>query len=68
MIEAGLTAVSLFGNYLNCRKKRICFLLWICCNIGWAAIDITTGSYSRAILDVVQIGFSVYGFREWGSP
>ena len=65
MIEAGLTAISLFGNYLNCRKKRFCFLLWIVCNIGWASIDVLSGAYSRAVLDVVQIAFSVYGYREW---
>ena len=66
MIQAGLTAVSLFGNFLNCRRKRVCFLLWIFCNIGWAIIDIAAASYSRAILDIVQIAFSLYGYREWG--
>lgn len=60
-----LTAISLFGNFLNCRRKRICFLLWIGCNVGWLMIDITNAVYSRAILDAVQIAFAVYGFKEW---
>jgi nicotinamide riboside transporter PnuC len=67
VLETGLTAISLFGNYLNCRKKRCCFLLWIGCNIGWASVDILSGAYSRAVLDIVQIAFSLYGYREWGS-
>lgn len=61
-----LTAISLLGNWLNCRKVRACFVLWITCNLGWTWIDITGGVYSRAILDVVQIGFSVYGLWKWG--
>lgn len=61
-----LTAISLFGNWLNCRKVRACFVLWIACNLGWTWIDITGGVYSRAILDAVQIGFSIYGLWKWG--
>lgn len=65
MIQIILTAISLFGNYLNCRKVRMCFIVWIICNIGWAIIDIAAGSYSRAVLDIVQTLFSIYGFKEW---
>lgn len=65
MIQAILTAISLFGNYLNCKKYKVCFLLWIGCNIGWATIDIMAGAYSRALLDIVQIGFSIYGYKKW---
>lgn len=65
MIQAILTAVSLFGNYLNCRKVRCCFVIWIACNMGWMIIDITSGSYSRAVLDIVQTFFAIYGYKEW---
>lgn len=60
-----LTIVSLIGNYLNCRKIRICFVVWIACNVGWILIDFYNAVYSRAVLDLVQIGFSVYGLNKW---
>lgn len=65
MLQTILTIISLFGNYLNCRKMRICFLLWIICNIGWIYVDFSNQAYSRMVLDAVQIGFSVYGFINW---
>ena len=60
-----LTAISLIGNYLNCRRFRICFIIWFICNMGWLAYDVLNGVYSRAILDAVQSCFCVYGFIEW---
>lgn len=66
MFQTVLTIISLVGNYLNCRKLRICFVLWIVCNIGWIYVDFNLGAYSRMILDAVQIGFSFYGYRNWG--
>ena len=66
MVPWILTAVSLTGNMLNCMRIRMCFVIWIACNVGWAMVDITGKTYSRAILDVVQICFSVFGYIEWG--
>lgn len=66
MFQTVLTIISLVGNYLNCIKLRICFVLWIVCNIGWIYVDFNSGAYSRMILDAVQIGFSFYGYRNWG--
>ena len=60
-----LTVISLAGNYLNCRKIRWCFALWIICNIGWGYIDFINASYSRMILDAVQTVFAIYGLKEW---
>jgi len=65
MIKLILTIACLLGNYLNCKKIVICFYIWIICNIGWTIIDIIEGSYSRAVLDTVQIAFSIYGIRKW---
>lgn len=65
MIEIALTIISLIGNFFNCRKIRICFVIWIICNIGWACYDVYHHSYSRACLDLVQCIFSVYGLRQW---
>ncbi len=65
MLQTILTIISLTGNYLNCRKIRACFVVWIFCNIGWTVVDIINETYSRAVLDVVQIWFSGYGLVKW---
>lgn len=65
MITWILTAISLFGNWLNCRKLRVCFIVWILCNVGWLSYDLAGFVYARAVLDAVQIGFSIYGYINW---
>ena len=65
MFQTILTIISLVGNFFNCRKMRICFILWIVCNVGWICVDFNAGAYSRMILDAVQIGFSFYGYKNW---
>lgn len=64
-MQAILTIISLLGTYLNCKKLKVCFILWIICNIGWAVVDWISGSYSRFILDNVQTVFAIYGWIEW---
>lgn len=60
-----LTAISLAGNFLNCRKSVLGFYLWILCNIGWAVYDIYSNLHSRLLLDLVQTGFCIYGITCW---
>lgn len=62
------TAISLIGNFLNCRKIRFGFLVWVVCNTCWLVYDIVSHIYSRAVLDIVQTGFAIYGYIEWGKP
>lgn len=60
------TIGSLIGTWLNARKIRMCFIIWIVCNIAWMIYDLANTVYSRAVLDLVQTAFSVYGYIEWG--
>ncbi len=60
-----LTVASLIGNYLNCRRKKICFIIWIAVNIGWLWYDLSTRVFSRAVLDSVQVLFSAFGYQQW---
>lgn len=60
-----LTIISLIGNFFNCRKSVIGFYLWIVCNVMWMAYDIHCGLFSRAVLDLVQTGFCIYGILRW---
>lgn len=40
--------------------------MWIAGNIGWLFYDLCANEVSRALLDVVQTGFSIYGYKNWG--
>ena len=60
-----ITTVCLAGTILNVKKNIICFYLWTFGNLAWLVFDLRSGLYSRAVLDVVQLGFSVWGIFEW---
>ena len=60
-----VTALSLYGNVLNIKKKRSGFVVWVIANVLWLTYDIITGLYSRATLDIVQTAFCVWGIIEW---
>lgn len=60
-----VTMLSLSGNVLNIKKKRSGFVVWVIANALWLAYDIYTGLYSRAMLDIVQTVFCVWGIIEW---
>ena len=59
------TAICLLGTILNVKKLNTCFYLWLIGNILWLCIDIYTGLWSRAILDIVQGVLAVWGIIEW---
>jgi len=60
-----LTTACLLGSWLNARKMKSCFLVWIACNIGWLSFDIHYQNYARAALDIAQTAISVYGYTTW---
>ena len=61
----GVTILCLIGTAANVFKKRICFYLWTVGNIAWLIYDISTGQYSRAVLDAVHLVFAVIGIFTW---
>lgn len=60
-----ITAVCLIGTVLNVKKNVLCFYLWAVGNIAWLVYDLLTGLYSRAMLDLIQLGFALWGIWEW---
>ncbi len=66
MISWILSIGCLIGTFLNCKKIRICFIIWLFCNIGWLILDIDQENYGRALLDFVQFLTAIWGFIEWG--
>ncbi|MEE1301262.1 MAG: nicotinamide mononucleotide transporter [Bacteroidales bacterium] len=67
LIQAILTVGCLVADYFNCKKMRVCFIIWAICNIGWFCVDLINGAYSRMILDTVQMCFNVYGLIKWSN-
>lgn len=60
-----ITTICLAGTILNVKKNILCFYLWTFGNLAWLVFDLQSRLYSRAVLDVVQLGFSVWGIFEW---
>ena len=60
-----VTALCLVGAVLNVKKSRCCFVLLIVGNVAWMCVDISMGLYSRMMLDIVQLGFAIWGLIEW---
>ena len=65
LIQTALTVGCLLGDYFNCKKIRVCFIIWALCNAGWFMVDLINGAYSRMVLDTVQICFNLYGLKQW---
>lgn len=59
------TAIALTGTVLNCKQVRACFYLWTVTNSMWLAWDIYNDLWSRAFLDLVQLGLAIWGIYEW---
>ena len=60
-----ITAMSLWGVWLNIKKDKRCFYIWIVANFGWIAVDIEAGLYAQAALFGIYSLLSVYGLVEW---
>jgi hypothetical protein len=60
-----ITVISLTGTILNVKKNALCFWLWAFGNIAWLSYDLSLELYSRAVLDVVQLVFAIWGINEW---
>jgi nicotinamide riboside transporter PnuC len=60
-----LTAITIFGTYLNAKQNQYGFIVWGICNMLWLGVDFTRGIYAQAALYVVFIGFNIYGWIQW---
>jgi len=60
-----LTAITIFGTYLNSRMNKYGFLVWGLCNLLWLGVDFTRGIYAQAALYIVFIVFNIYGWIKW---
>jgi nicotinamide riboside transporter PnuC len=58
-------AVSLLGVWLNIRKHRSCFVLWIGSNASWCLADATHGLPEQASLHAVYVLLAIHGLMAW---
>lgn len=61
-----LTALSIYGVWLNINKRRSCFIVWACTNFNWMIIDYYHGLYAQSALFAVYFLLAVWGLVEWG--
>jgi nicotinamide riboside transporter PnuC len=57
--------ISIVGAYLNIKKKRIGFIVWIVGNMIWIYLNISSDLPAGAMIFFVYSGFNIYGFYKW---
>ena len=60
-----LTALSIYGVWLNINKRRSSFLVWMATNFCWSAVDYYHGLYAQSALFAVYFLLACYGLYEW---
>ena len=60
-----LAVLSLSGNIFNVKRKVTCFYIWAIGEIFWFILDVNSGTYGRAFLDLVQFIMAIWGIIEW---
>jgi nicotinamide riboside transporter PnuC len=65
MLTYILSAVSIIGAFLNARKNRWGFVVWICGNFGWIVVDVIYEMYAQILVWIIFSITSIYGFRKW---
>ena len=53
-----IAAASLIGVWLNIRKDRRCFAVWLATNATWAVVDLRAGLPAQAALMAVYAGLA----------
>lgn len=60
------TMLSILGNFLIIKKKRIGFISWIISNILWIIVNlISIPNIPQIIMFLVYTGISIYGWIKW---
>ncbi len=57
--------LSLVGVWLNVRRNRACFFVWMASNAGWCAVDCWHGIWAQGCLHACYFGMAVWGAWAW---
>lgn len=60
------TAIALAGVYMNNRRQRACFILWLVSNAITFGIHVAAGMCSMAARDGAFFVLAIHGWWLWG--
>ena len=60
-----LTAIALYGTWLNAKLDRRGFWWWIVSDLGLAAIFVHEGMYAQASLFAIYTILAIMGLVKW---
>jgi nicotinamide riboside transporter PnuC len=60
-----ITSLSLLGTYLNIKKNKLCFIIWIVTNVSFAIINMYIDMYSQSAVFIIFAILSIYGYLKW---
>lgn len=67
MIEWVMAIMALIGTYLNTKKKKSSFVLWMITNCYWMCHNIYVKEYAQAFLFFSFLILAIYGFFSWAN-
>lgn len=56
---------SLAGVYLNAKKRRVSWLVWLVANASWATVGYRIHDYPMMLVQIIYFGFGIYGWFQW---
>jgi nicotinamide riboside transporter PnuC len=65
LFEWSFILISLVGYYLNAKKIKWCFILWVVCSIGWIIVSILNHEWALMTNFIMYLCFEIYGFIQW---
>jgi nicotinamide mononucleotide transporter len=65
MVDAALVSASLVAMFMQTRKLRECWLVWIAADVAYVTLFIFRGFHLTAILYFVFTLLAILGYREW---
>lgn len=60
-----IAGASIIGTWLNVKKNRVCFWIWLFTNGFWCIYDLAIGAYAQASIFAVYFALSIKGLIEW---
>jgi nicotinamide riboside transporter PnuC len=57
--------LSLIGYYLNAKKNKWCFIIWVICSVGWISVSVLNHEWALTANFSMYLCFEIYGFIQW---
>jgi nicotinamide riboside transporter PnuC len=60
------TILAITGTFLNAKRIRFGFIIWMITNAVFIGYNLYLGSYQQATLFTVYFGLALFGWINWG--